>query len=367
MRDHLVALRGHLAGAVAALDAILAQNANDLSSGGPASNGERSSILGAVEKDDTFENNPSWRLSPSVKDLLGQYITQRTHEVTPQHLEITRLRLEAFGRWLGTAGWPTRGDVIRYRDHLLAGGAKVPTVNQHLSLLGAFFSWAAGRNGPPVDMSDLRLRKRRGERASSKRDVLTDEEYRRLSKALRCLPQDQPLKLGALFLTSVMAYTGARPEEIAQLGKSDLREVQGILCFDFTSTGEGQRHKNEASRRLVPVHPLLLGWGTPGKASMTGILASSDQWFSPDSQGRRAARCSRLVNETLRSLGITSPRKVLYSLRHTVATKLKHAGVEESLIAELLGHTNSSMTTGRYGKEYPVEHLAKAVELIKYS
>ena len=38
------------------------------------------------------------------------------------------------------------------------------------------------------------------------------------------------------------------------------------------------------------------------------------------------------------------------------------ADVSEHLIAQLLGHSNSSITMSRYGKEYEVDKLFKAVE-----
>ena len=36
--------------------------------------------------------------------------------------------------------------------------------------------------------------------------------------------------------------------------------------------------------------------------------------------------------------------------------------MSEHLIAQLIGHSNSSITMSRYGKEYEVDKLSKAVE-----
>jgi len=46
------------------------------------------------------------------------------------------------------------------------------------------------------------------------------------------------------------------------------------------------------------------------------------------------------------------PKKVFHSMCHTVADTLKQAGVPEVVISEILGHTHSSITSGRYGKRY---------------
>jgi len=90
--------------------------------------------------------------------------------------------------------------------------------------------------------------------------------------------------------------------------------------------------------------------------------------LSPGASGRLAEAPSRWFNETwLRKVkGITDPKLVLYSIRHSVATQLKHAGVEESMIAQILGHANPSMTTGRYGKEFPVEAMYKTLCLLPW-
>ncbi len=57
---------------------------------------------------------------------------------------------------------------------------------------------------------------------------------------------------------------------------------------------------------------------------------------------------------------------MLYSLRHTVATQLKQQQTHDYLIAELLGHTDSSMSTGRYGKRVDVATLAQVVESLPF-
>jgi integrase len=49
-------------------------------------------------------------------------------------------------------------------------------------------------------------------------------------------------------------------------------------------------------------------------------------------------------------------------MRHTFATRLKAADVQDHTISELLGHEVESITTGRYGKKLDVSTLREAVE-----
>ena len=55
-------------------------------------------------------------------------------------------------------------------------------------------------------------------------------------------------------------------------------------------------------------------------------------------------------------------RLTFHSLRHTFVNELKQQGETEFVIAQLIGHSNGSITMGRYGKEYEFGVLSSAVE-----
>jgi integrase len=52
---------------------------------------------------------------------------------------------------------------------------------------------------------------------------------------------------------------------------------------------------------------------------------------------------------------------VFHSFRHTLANSLKQKGVQEVIIAEILGHAVDSMTMSRYGKRYEPKVLLEAI------
>lgn len=56
-------------------------------------------------------------------------------------------------------------------------------------------------------------------------------------------------------------YSGARVSEVAQLFLRDFEVVEGTKCVRITNESDGQSVKNEASKRLVPLHPDLLDMG----------------------------------------------------------------------------------------------------------
>jgi len=60
------------------------------------------------------------------------------------------------------------------------------------------------------------------------------------------------------------------------------------------------------------------------------------------------------------------PKKVFHSMRHTLADTLKQAGVQEVVIAEIMGHANDSMSMSRYGKRYQPKVLLDALMNLDY-
>jgi len=53
-----------------------------------------------------------------------------------------------------------------------------------------------------------------------------------------------------------------------------------------------------------------------------------------------------------------------HSLRHTVATELKSAGVASQYAAQILGHSNDNITYDRYGKNIDYRKLKQVIEKI---
>jgi integrase len=167
------------------------------------------------------------------------------------------------------------------------------------------------------------------------------------------------------WLPIMMAYTGARPEELAQLRVKDVRTVYegddtGYLVFDLRGETDGQRIKTESSRRLVPVAQKLMDWGLhrlySGRDGDEMLFPALNAGVS----GRFAEAPSRWFNARLRREGIVDSKLTLYSFRHSVATELKRQGIGDTTISEILGHSVSGQTS-RYAKHFELETLADAL------
>lgn len=279
---------------------------------------------------------------------------------------------EAHLRRFATSQHPLdRSGVAVWRQELLASAKTPRTVNSHLASLGAFCQWLVNRG-------DLETNPARGQSVKGKKVAASDErlafEPKEVAALLSFCSQFAPTP-GHAALVAAMAYTGARNEELGQLRVGDIKVVDNITVFDLATMDDGQRRKTSASRRLVPIHSKLQSalatLPTLVPNNSTGGILRNLMGFS-ERNGRWAYTASRWVNDVaipkLQKNGVIrdDKRLTLYSLRHSVATQLKHKGIQEDLIAELVGHTNSSMTTGRYGKRYPVEKLLAVVESIHW-
>ncbi len=108
-------------------------------------------------------------------------------------------------------------------------------------------------------------------------------------------------------------YQGARREEIGQLMAADVFEDDGVWVMRITDEGEGQKVKNAASFRTIPLHQALIEAGfhifAAGRPNGEYLFREAKRWggkLSPmraDARGRLTEpfgkRFSRMLREKL--------------------------------------------------------------------
>jgi integrase len=157
----------------------------------------------------------------------------------------------------------------------------------------------------------------------------------------------------------LLAYTGARLEEVCQARVQDIREDAGIAYLDITPAAGPL--KNAGSARKVPLHPALIAEGFLDyvRALRPGALFPD---LKPDRFGRRGGTATKVLGRALRSLGIIDRRKVAgHSWRHRFKDQCRAAGVEKAIHDALTGHTSRDVGDG-YGLGYPLPVLAAAIK-----
>lgn len=236
------------------------------------------------------------------------------------------------------------------------------TRNKYIVRASALFKWCMRQGlmkwNPAVGLS-IAIETTEGE--ERKAYIPTD-----ISKILPLLLKYKVDTPERYFVPLIAMFSGMRLNEICQLYVDDIKLVDGFMCFDVNDDGD-KRLKNKASRRLIPVHPKLVEIGLLDHVEKMREGEGARLWMNLD-KGRDgySHQFGKWYQKFNRRKVTNDPKKVFHSFRHTVADTLKQAGVAEAVIAEILGHANSSITTGRYGKRYRPDMLMEALMKLDY-
>lgn len=238
------------------------------------------------------------------------------------------------------------------------------TVNQYLVRTSALFEWAVNRNIVQVNpFKGLKIRTK--QKAADQRKAFSTKDIIEIFDPKNFTTD--PRRPSRYWIPVIAAYTGLRMEEIAQLEMGDIKEIEGVLCFDINDDGE-KKLKTLNSVRLVPVHSELLKLGLMEYVESIKFKKKEKRLFFDltEANGKLSHNFSKWFARYRQQCGITEPGKTFHSFRHTVATIWKQLGVHESIPATLLGHSAGGITYTRYGKGYDVKQLAKVIEMIHY-
>ena len=238
---------------------------------------------------------------------------------------------------------------------------KPRSVNKHYQLVRSLFAWAADHDLITSDPSKVLHDVDEG-RAQDARSDFSDQDVAQL---FRHLPTVATEPYG-IWIPRIMALTGCRMGEAAQLRRSDIREESGLWVFDINEDHPEKDVKTSNSVRLIPVHPRLIELGL-----LDFVASSPDEFLFPErvrftanpSRGN-VDRLSKQLNRWLNAAGVTDKKKTFQSFRGTMATRLKNLNVPEYQISEILGHENENISSGRYGKRSQIEPLHAAISRV---
>lgn len=248
---------------------------------------------------------------------------------------------------------------------------EVATINKYLQTYNDLFEWAK-RNGHTGanHFSGLTIRHNK-QRAQNKREAFSDGQVRMILAAVfenrdGMIRKDYQ-KWGPL----IGVYTGARLNEIAQILLSDVRQHEGIWCFDLNDDGDDKQLKTSSSKRLVPIHRQLIDHGLLAHVEGRRRAGQSKLFtgFTYCPKNGWGRNLGRWFNETLLpELDLKRKELVFHSLRHTVVTRLMQSGVPEPIVKALVGHAQQGVTQQNYFKEgYTLRQLDEALQKLDFS
>ncbi|HEY5970835.1 MAG TPA: DUF6538 domain-containing protein [Pseudoxanthomonas sp.] len=207
-----------------------------------------------------------------------------------------------------------------------------------LQAAGQFADWLELRGklaSNPFDKVGKLLRA--GDKRRVQKRSFTAEEVRRL---LLAMPDRNDPKL---HLVSLMAFTGARPQELCDV-RAD--SVDGYMMPIPDS-------KTPNGIRLVPVHPTIAPLVARLKAESTdGFLLSGLKSLDGDRYHALGDNLRRLVRRLFNDKAL-----VPYSLRRTVTTQLTAAGISDWVQDFLIGHEVDESTERRKRSTREVHYL----------
>lgn len=305
------------------------------------------------------ENEAIYRL---LMDITGDVEVALIDHGVARHVKQTLLRLP-----------PNVNKDPRYRgkpvnDVLALSPTKtlsVSSLNKYLGRLSSFFEWAE-RHGyvEKNPFSNLALKKTK--RPHEERDPFNDEDLTKLF-GTPIFTDTQFLHPHYYWIPLLGLYTGARINELCQLRLADVRQEDGVWVLSIDERDD-KRVKTTAGTRLIPLHDELIRLGfidyvdslkTEAETRLFPALKKQRDGYSQAVQ--------KWFNARYRvSVGVTQKGKSFHSFRHTVANQLKQKDVDSKKIGAILGHVDSSITTGRYAHPYRPSLLQGVVNQLEF-
>jgi len=216
-------------------------------------------------------------------------------------------------------------------DHRMS----VTTINKILTWAASAAEWGTKHDYLAANYAEgLKLPKTK--RDSEHREPYTAAEVLKMKEALLVGAHGAKEYAWRKWIPLLLAYSGARLNEMAQLRVEDVVEIDGIPAI--TITAEAGRLKTQAAARTIPVHPELIRLGFMDYVAKMRKRDAA-RLFPELPQQRRDGpghAVGRWWGDTYRhKIGLA--HRDLHSLRHTVATALREADVSEDLVQELQG------------------------------
>lgn len=277
---------------------------------------------------------------PSLSVCIGNYIDANKHLWQERHQH----RIEGVLSEIPSLIL-TKANVSTLKKKWLEGKS-IATVNKCIGYCSMFYKWVESEyDGIENPFNGLKIK---GHIENSRTAYTKDELNTFYTQASKLRDKGQESHFWFLMIGR---YTGMRANEVCQLRVVDVDQSSNIFFV------RGDMLKTKNSKRVIPVHPTLIGLGLYDfissrenrlmehwKASKRSYAAMPTKWYSSFRKRHNLPD--------------------YHSLRHTVGNELKSSGVPVQYCAAILGHANGSITFDRYGHEVAIQKLQGVVKYI---
>ncbi|MBE3940507.1 site-specific integrase [Vibrio parahaemolyticus] len=246
-------------------------------------------------------------------------------------------------------------ELIKVSSSLGCDSISRRTVKKIINLFSTFFSWAKNR-GHVKENPFYRLKVKQA-LSTDRRYQFTSDELKRVF-AMKDYQSNKVLHPYYYWLPLLLRFTGARLNELCQLLKTNIVNVDGVWGITIRAAHIDQRLKNDNSMRFVPLHHALLSRGFLKFVES----CSGERLFGelPLVNGYYSHNASKWFARRRKDLGLEKGKDA-HSFRHSFVDELKQKGVAIDIIQELVGHSSNSITTSVYSRSYKPELLVSAI------
>ncbi len=177
----------------------------------------------------------------------------------------------------------------------------------------------------------------------------------------------------AFYACLIALYTGARANSAVTLQYNDIIEKEGLACINFTENHPIKQFKNDASERVVPIHPQLieLGFVAYVRNRQKKLNAQGTDFIFPKCQTKGGLYNNKYVMRKILSffteIGVKSGTKDGYdfhSFRKNASIALQDARIPQTYINDIIGWEGKNTMEQSYSNHTLQQIYA---ELIKFN
>jgi len=312
---------------------------------------------------------------------LSELVDKWAAERTPRPKTISKMR-NVIARFVKAVGVKpieqvSKRDVVAFKDELLASGSSAANVNQYLTELNVLLNFA-------TQQAVIETNPAHGIRVK----VNASPRDKRLPFDLPALTAifNSPVYIkgerptggkgeAAYWLPLLALYTGARIEELCQLNTTDIKQVSyqddsdepvNVWVITVTDEGEDQKLKNSGSRRIIPVHKVLIDLGFIDYVNSLSIGQLFPALKPAKNFGTFSANWSKWFGNYLRNvIGVKDTRMVFHSFRHCFKDYARAASISTEVHNALTGHSSGDVAEHYGSNTYPLKPLVLAMSMYK--
>ncbi|WP_082036714.1 site-specific integrase [Paramagnetospirillum magnetotacticum] len=249
------------------------------------------------------------------------------------------------------------------------------TINEkYLSNIKTFFTWAKA-NKKVKESPAIGVRAEQPARdVSDERDPFNLDDMRVIfgapiftgcrSAHFRHEPGDLRLNDHHFWTPLIAAFSGCRMNEIGQLTKADIVQLNDMPHFLITNADDDHKVKTRAGKRYIPVHGELIALGFLDFVNSIKSGRLFPEW-EMGQDGYYSSSFSKKFSRFLKSIGIKTDKKSFHSFRHSFKDAMRAARLDGPTQDLFMGHEDSTVQR-RYGIGTPIQEQSEDFLRITY-